>query len=367
MALQRQAGDAGPFQQEAQQLGLGEDAGDQFAVHQVVARQGALLAREHAVDGGHAVVGIVDGLAFAQEAAADVLQAVGRKHPGRRLERLHPVDDRPPGQQRLELPALAAGFVAIVLRCTTPQVQGHTQFARVFVEHADVELQHAPTDDDVGIMARHPGVETLEQGGAVVDVFQVEVHGRVLASGRAEHVHLALAAAVQADAVELAALAGLDVQRQGAQRGAIVGIGPQWPAVCRGQCHRRGDEALHEEAIRRGDVGFVEVDAGGGEALLQFAQGAIARRIEPQDGAPLEVLQRQLADLHPGRQQALDVRPSRGWRKGHGLLRRHPQLARTAVGSEPEHQLHPGGRLAPEACQQETLGGDQSGSAPRHE
>ncbi|MDR6355526.1 hypothetical protein Q3H58_002197 [Pseudomonas psychrotolerans] len=305
VALQRQAGDAGPLQQEAQQLGLLEDAGDQLAVHQVVARQGALLAGEHPIDGGHTVVGIVDGLAFAQQGTGNVLQAVGGKHPGRGLERLHPIDDRPPGQQGKELAPLAAGFVAIILGRPAPQVQGHAQFAGVLVEHADVELQHAPADDDVGIVARQPGVEAFEQGGAVGDIFQVEVQSYLFAGRRTEHVHLALAAAVQADAVELAALAGLDVQRQGAQLRAVVGCRAQrgrTALACLRQLHRRSDEALHEEAIRRGDIRLIDLDTERGETLLQVAQDAIARRIEPQDGAPLEVLQRQFAQLHLVRQ-----------------------------------------------------------------
>ncbi|MNO98524.1 hypothetical protein D3C76_902720 [compost metagenome] len=96
-AIGRQPGDTGPLQEELEQFGLGEDPRDQLAVLEVVARQGGLILGKHAVDLGHALVGVVDRLALAQQGLRDILQAERRKTPGGRTQRLDAVDDQAPG------------------------------------------------------------------------------------------------------------------------------------------------------------------------------------------------------------------------------------------------------------------------------
>ncbi len=66
-AIGRQTRYRGALQQERQQLRLLEDARHQFAIVQVIAGQRRLVLLEHAVDGVHAVVGVVDRLAFAEQ------------------------------------------------------------------------------------------------------------------------------------------------------------------------------------------------------------------------------------------------------------------------------------------------------------
>ncbi|MCY1443175.1 hypothetical protein D9M71_595760 [compost metagenome] len=96
-AVGGQAGDTGALEQKGQQFGLGEDTRDQLAVLEVVARQGGLILGKHAVDLGHALVGVVDRLALAQQGLRDILQAERRKTPGGRTQRLDAVDDQAPG------------------------------------------------------------------------------------------------------------------------------------------------------------------------------------------------------------------------------------------------------------------------------
>nr|GFB90307.1 hypothetical protein [Tanacetum cinerariifolium] len=88
VAIHRQTGDRGALQQEGQQLGLVEDLRHQLAVLEVVARQCRLVLGEHAVNLIHALIRIVDGLAFTQQRLRDVFQAERGETPGGRPQRL---------------------------------------------------------------------------------------------------------------------------------------------------------------------------------------------------------------------------------------------------------------------------------------
>ncbi|MNZ47120.1 hypothetical protein D3C78_648260 [compost metagenome] len=93
-AIGRQSRDAGPLQQEGEQLGLGEDPRDQFAILEVVCGQRRFVLGEHAIDFVHALVRVVDGLALAEQGLRDVFQAERGKAPGRRTQGLDTVDDQ---------------------------------------------------------------------------------------------------------------------------------------------------------------------------------------------------------------------------------------------------------------------------------
>ena len=91
-AIGSQPGYRGALEKEGQQFGAGEDACYQLAILEVVARQSRFVLDEHAIDFRHALVGIVDGLAFTQKDLGDVLQAKGGEAPGRRATRLDAID-----------------------------------------------------------------------------------------------------------------------------------------------------------------------------------------------------------------------------------------------------------------------------------
>ncbi len=213
-------------------------------------------------------------------------------------------------------------------------------------------------------MVSQPLVEAVEQRGAVVAVVQLEVHRLCVAIGRAEHVHHALPATVQADAVELAALGGLDVQRYQPQPWPIVRMRFELGALQRAltvvvatEQHRRGDEALHQVAFRWADIGFEDLDAGLAQASLQRHQLPVLLAIQAHDRTLLKVAQLQRAQLRArlvGQQRA-SMGGLLGRHEGHRGLRRQTHSARPLVGGQPE--LHAGalGRVVPMAGQDEPL------------
>ncbi len=107
-----------------------------------------------------------------------------------------------------------ARFAPLQLFTAAAQAQRHAQLPGMLVQHAKVELHHVPTDDRVGVVAHHPLVERFKQLHAARAVYKVKIHRSSVAVGRAEHVYLALATALQANAIQFAALGGLDVQRR---------------------------------------------------------------------------------------------------------------------------------------------------------
>src|SRR5690606_19499795 len=66
-AIGRQSGDRSPLQQEAQQLGLLEDACDELTVLEVVARKSGLVLGEHPVDFIHSLIRGAYRLAFTEQ------------------------------------------------------------------------------------------------------------------------------------------------------------------------------------------------------------------------------------------------------------------------------------------------------------
>ncbi len=174
----------------------------------------------------------------------------------------------------------------------------------MFVEHAQVELHQVPADDCIGVVGSQPLVEALEQLGAGIAVVEFEVH-RIGFVWRAEHVHLALAAAFQGNGIQIALGGGLDVQGHQFERRAVVRRGfhlrlKQGAAGirCAAKPHGRGDEAFHHVTLGRAHVGFVDVDTGGAQALFQVHQLAVLAGVETKDRAMMEVAQLQRAQFN---------------------------------------------------------------------
>ncbi|MNI40638.1 hypothetical protein D3C73_948690 [compost metagenome] len=133
-AIGRQTGDAGPLQQEGEQLGPGKNPRDQFAVLEVVFGQRRFVLGEHAIDFVHALVRVVDGLALAEQGLRDVFQAERGETPGRRTQGLDTVDDQA-ASRRCEVVITAAVFAPLHFLAATPQFQRHRQAPGVFVKH----------------------------------------------------------------------------------------------------------------------------------------------------------------------------------------------------------------------------------------
>ena len=158
---------------------------------------------------------------------------------------------------------------------------------------------------------------------------------------------MALAAAFQTDAVQLAVAAGFDIQRHPFQRRTIVRVrlharvDQLRAARFAFHPHRGGDKALHQIALRRADIAFVNGDAAVAEHLLQTHQLAMGAAVEANNRLTVEIFQGQRGEAEPflPLQQPFSLRPLRFGNKGDGLLRREGDLQRTVVGGQPEGEL----------------------------
>ncbi len=234
----------------------------------------------------------------------------------------------------------------------------------MLMQQAQVELDQVPADDCIRVVLGHPMVEAGQHVGAVGAVVQVEVEAISRAVGRPEHVHLALTTAFQGNAVKLAPLAGLDVQRHQAQRRAIarqrleLGIAEYALGIrLAGELHRGSDEALHQVALGRADVGFVHIDTGCAQALLQLHQLPVLAAVQAQHRALVEVLQLQRPQLGTRfvGQQHTCVRFLRQGDECHRYLGRQAQLPWPLVGGQPEFHAGAFGRVMPMSGQDKAL------------
>jgi len=298
-AVGRQPRDAGPFQQKGQQLGFREDARDQLAILEVVAGQRGFILTETPVDLGHALVGIVDGLAFAQERLRHVFQAERGKIPRRRPERFDAVDDQAARRGGKIVFLLAAVLAPFHHGAAASQPQGHLITLGMFLEHAQVELHQVPADDGVRVVPLHPRVQAFEDLRARVAVFEVEVQGLIAAVWRPQHVDLALAAAFQGQRIQFAMRCRLDIERCQFQAWPVAGRRFQLHLLRRipAERDRRRNETLHQVALGRADVGLVHVDAVGAQLFFQLQQVPVLLAVQPQHGAVVKIAQRQGAQL----------------------------------------------------------------------
>jgi len=139
-AIRSQSGHRGALEKEGQQFSACEDACYQLAILEVVARQSRFVLGEHAIDFRHALVGIVDGLAFTQKGLGDVLQAKGGEAPRSRAKRLDAINDQAPGSCGEIMIAATAVLAPFHLRTAAPQTQRHLQALRMIAQHAQIEL-----------------------------------------------------------------------------------------------------------------------------------------------------------------------------------------------------------------------------------
>ncbi|MCY1550502.1 hypothetical protein D9M68_867610 [compost metagenome] len=157
---------------------------------------------------------------------------------------------------------------------------------------------------------------------------------------------------------------GFDVQGHQPEAWAVVRrgfeLGVQQQAVgVRGAAEfdRCGDEALHQVAFRRADIGFEDVDAGLAQRLVQAHQLAMLLAVQAEHRAVLEVAERQRAKLciALGAQQRFRAFALLGGNEGHGGLVGQADLSRAGIGRQPEFDFRPLGRIPPMPGQDETL------------
>lgn len=211
-AVGRQACDRGALQQERQQLGFPEDPRHQFAIAQVVARERRLVLPEHAIDGVHAVVRVVDRLAFAEQRLGHRFEAERREAPRSGTQRLDAIDDQP-ARRAGEIVLLRVVLAPFDFRTAAAEAQRHLEPPCMLDQHAQVELDQVPAEDRVGIVTGQPLVQLLQQLWPCRAVFQREIDiGRLLRHS-AQHIDLALAAAFECNRIKLAECIGFDIKR----------------------------------------------------------------------------------------------------------------------------------------------------------
>src|SRR5690606_35809779 len=160
-----------------------------------------------------------------------------------------------------------------------------------------------------------------------------------------------------------AAAVGLDIEGDQPQARSIIrhgtqlGIPQQTVVVQRAtEAHRRGDEALHEETLRRTNVGLVDIHACGPQSLFQTQQLAVLTAVEPEHRTMAEIAKPELAQLgiRLAVQQLLRARTLFGRYKGHRWLHGNTHTTGTVIGRQPELDLDARRRVAPVPRQHET-------------
>ena len=239
----------------------------------------------------------------------------------------------------------------------------------VLLQHPHIELDHVPADDSVRVVAREPGFQAVEQCETGVAVFEVEVGKRraldVAAIRRAEHIDLALAAALERDRAQLALESGLDVERHGTDRRPVAGRRlegridqQQRVAVDRraGKADRRGDEAFHQVALGWSNVALEDVEAVLAQVLLDAHQLPVLAAVQAGHRAMAKIEQVEGTQLPSALvdQQLFDRGALFFGDEGDRGLDRQSQAARAGIGGDPEFDFAAGGGVAPVTRQKKT-------------
>ncbi len=120
--------------------------------------------------------------------------------------------------------------------------------------------------------------------------------------------------------------------------------------------HRRGDEALHQVALGRADIGFVDIDPGFAQTARLLGELTVVIVVQAQHRAMVEVAQPQWpqVDAAFAAQRSFCLFALRDRHKRHRRLPWQANMARAVLGREPEFDLGPGGRVAPMAGEQKS-------------
>ena len=210
-----------------------------------------------------------------------------------------------------------------------------------------------------------PVQQALQQITSAIAVLKREIAtGVLLAIGGPQHVDLTLSAALEGDGIQIAPRIGLDIQRCPAQR---------WPIALQ-RCQARilhaairlalaarrdacRDETLHQVAVRRTNIRFVDIDANRLQTTRQLAQGAIFTTVEPHHRAMVEVFQCQRSQLGAGLKahQCLSQYLLFDGQESDDFLGCTFDTYGAFVGANPEADHHPLGRVPPMTGQHEAM------------
>ena len=354
-------GELGPAHRELDESGLLDDLGHEPAVLDVVGREPGPVVLVEADDLADPVAGMLDALAPPEHLLRDVLQLEGLERPERGAQGVDAVehhasrdarDVRARGRPRLENRGPLAAARDVESDAEPPAAPG---------DEVEVEPDHVPPEDEVGVVLGEPREQAREQSGFV----RQRLHRRLVAghSRVAHHQHPLVVRRVQRDRVERAVEpCRLDVERDPPQRGAEV-VAPQRGVAhleVAGALHRlasrreaRGHEALHEEAVGGLQVGLEGRDAPAAKQVAGLHQIALAPEVEGVGGRTGEG--REVERAPPARYVRKGVAPGRRrpLHEAHRLLPVEHDAQRPPLRCGPERELQSVRGVPPVAGEEE--------------
>ena len=237
-------------------------------------------------------------------------------------------------------------------------------------DEVEVEPDHVPPQNEIGIVGGEPREQPREEGAFVGQ----RLHRRVLAVNRmvAHHQHPLVVRRVQRDRVERAVEPrGLDVQRDPPQRPAVVVAPDRGVAHLQvaGSAHRlaprresRGHEPLHQEAVAGLQVGLAGRDAPTAKQVPRRHQIALAPEIQRVDRHALQGGEVQRPTPAPQAPERIVPGHRFPLHEAHRLFPVEYDAQRPVLRRSPQRELQSIGGVPPVAGQEERAQGLQSRS-----
>ena len=356
-----QSGQLGAAHRELDESGLLDDPGHEPAVLEVVGREPGAVLLVEAGDLADPVAGGLDALAPPEHLPRDVLQLEGLERPERGAQRVDPVEHHPSRDAR---DAGAGGGSRLEDRgpfAAARDVESDAEPPATAGDEIEVEPDHVPPQDEIGVVLGEPCEQAGEQGAFARE----RLHRRIVAGdgSLAHHQHPFVVRRVQRDRVERAVEPrGLDVQRDPPQRLAVV-VGPdrgvahlQMAGAARHLAPRGeppGHEVLHEVAIGGLQIGFAGSDAAGAQQVARRDEIALAPKVQGVDGGALQggEVERPAAERNIG--EGAVFRHRRAFDEAHRLFPVEHHTQRPMLRCGPERELQPTGGIPPMAGQEE--------------
>ena len=207
-----QSRELGPAHRELDEPRLLDDLGHEPAILDVVGREPGAVVLVEADDLGDAVAGVLDALASSEHLPCDVLQLEGLERPERGAQGVDTVEHHASGNARDVRARRGSRLENRGALAAARDVERDTEPPAAPGDEIEVEADHVPPEDEVGVVLREPCEEPGQQRGFArqrLDLRVFAANGAV-----AHHQHPLVVRRVKRNRVERAVQpGGLDVQR----------------------------------------------------------------------------------------------------------------------------------------------------------